>query len=176
MLLKSTLAVMLVCAGAAPATAQDLLAGIAKIDITPAFNGPMFGYSNRKCGESTAVHDPLFAKALVLQAGSQRVAIVTMDLGSISSDVIFKRVADELNIPVLVLSLSHTHSGPAFMAYSLGAKEPSPYLKELETKLFEVVKQASESMAPARLSVGRGSIQLGYNRLLPRDDGRSRAL
>ncbi|MBE0656421.1 MAG: neutral/alkaline non-lysosomal ceramidase N-terminal domain-containing protein [Bryobacteraceae bacterium] len=176
MLPKSMLAVVLICAGALSAAAQDLLAGIAKIEITPAFNGPMYGYSNRKCGESTAVHDPLFAKALVLQAGSQRVAIVTIDLGSISSDAIFRRVADELNIPVLILSLSHTHSGPAFMASSLGGKEPSPYLKELETKLFVVVKQASASMAPARLALGRGSIQLGYNRLLPRDDGRSRAL
>lgn len=176
MLFKHTLAVTLICAGAFSAAGQDLLAGIAKIEITPSFNGPMFGYSNRKCGESKAVHDPLFAKALVLQAGEQRVAIVTMDLGSISSDVVFKRVADELKIPVLVLSLSHTHSGPAFMAYSLNAKEPSPYLKELEAKIFDVVKQASESMSPARLSVGRGSIQLGYNRLLLRDDGRSRAL
>ena len=31
-------------------------------------------------------------------------------------------------------------------------------------------------MGPATLQVGRGSLQLGYNRLLPRDDGRSRAL
>jgi hypothetical protein len=31
-------------------------------------------------------------------------------------------------------------------------------------------------MFPARLGIGRGSLQLGYNRLLKRDDGRSRAL
>ena len=31
-------------------------------------------------------------------------------------------------------------------------------------------------MFPARLSAGRGSIQLGYNRLLLRDDGRARAV
>jgi hypothetical protein len=31
-------------------------------------------------------------------------------------------------------------------------------------------------MEPATLGVARGSIQLGYNRLLPRDDGRTRAL
>jgi hypothetical protein len=159
-----------------PASGQDLLAGLARIEITPSTNGPMFGYSNRKCGLSTAVHDPLFAKALVLQAGQQRLAIVTMDLGSISSDAVFKKVAGELNIPVLLLSLSHTHSGPAFMAYSIKAEKPSAYQGELEAKLFEVVKRASESMTPARLSVGRGSIQLGYNRLLLREDGRARAV
>ncbi len=163
-------------AAALPASGQDLLAGLARTEITPSTNGPMFGYANRKCGQSTAVHDPLQAKALVLQAGEQRMAIVTMDLGSISTGVLFKRVADELNIPVLLLSLSHTHSGPAFMAYSLKAEKPSAYQGELETKLFEVVKRASESMAPARLSAGRGSIQLGYNRLLLREDGRARAV
>ena len=31
-------------------------------------------------------------------------------------------------------------------------------------------------MFPARLSIGRGALQLGYNRLLLRDDGRARAL
>ncbi|HPT26127.1 MAG TPA: hypothetical protein PLZ95_06875, partial [Bryobacteraceae bacterium] len=68
-------------AAALPASGQDLLAGLARTEITPSTNGPMFGYANRKCGQSTAVHDPLQAKALVLQAGEQRMAIVTMDLG-----------------------------------------------------------------------------------------------
>lgn len=171
-----TLLIASMLASFGSALGQDLLAGLARIEITPSTNGPMFGYANRKCGQSTAVHDPLFAKALVLQAGEQRVAIVTMDLGSISTEVLFKRVAAELKIPVLLLSLSHTHSGPAFMAYSLKAEKPSAYQAELEGKLFEVVKQASESMSPARLSAGRGSIQLGYNRLLMREDGRARAL
>jgi hypothetical protein len=49
-------------------------------------------------------------------------------------------------------------------------------LKEVEQKIFTAVEQASQSMFPARLGVGRGSAQLGYNRLLLRDDGRSRAV
>jgi len=168
--------IALACSAVAPSSAQDLMAGVARIEITPSTNGPMFGYANRKCGQSVGVHDPLFAKALVLEAAGQRVAIVTMDLGSIASQVLFKRAAEELKIPVLLLSLSHTHSGPAFMAYSLGVQQPSPYLAELEGKVFEALRKASESMSPARLSVGKGAIQLGYNRLLRRDDGRSRAV
>ncbi len=173
---KRVLLPALLCLASLPAAGQELLAGVARIEITPSSNGPMFGYANRKCGLSTAVHDPLYANAVVLQAGGQRVAIVALDLGSISSEALFRRAADELKIPVLLLSLSHTHSGPAFMAYSLGAKEASPYLADLEGKVFEVLKRASESMSPARLAVGRGSIQLGYNRLLVREDGRARAL
>ncbi len=176
MVLMRVLLPAILCIASLPSAGQELLAGVARIEITPSTNGPMFGYANRKCGLSTAVHDPLYAKALVLQAGEQRVAIVTLDLGSITSEVLFRRAADELKIPVLLLSLSHTHSGPAFMASSLGPKETSTYLAELEGKVFEVVKLALESMSPARLAVGRGSIQLGYNRLLVREDGRARAV
>lgn len=159
-----------------PAQETQLLAGLARVDITPTTLGPMFGYSNRKCGPATGVHDPLYAKVLVLQAGENRVAIVTMDLGSIESKTLLSRVASELKIPVVLLSVSHTHSGPAFLPSSLRTTEPSPYLAELEGKLFGAIRQASESMFPAQLAIGRGEIRLGYNRLLMRDDGRARTL
>jgi neutral ceramidase len=54
--------------------------------------------------------------------------------------------------------------------------EPSPYQVELERKIFGAVERAASSMFPARLGIGRGALQLGYNRLLLRDDGRARAL
>jgi hypothetical protein len=46
----------------------------------------------------------------------------------------------------------------------------------MEAKVFKAIESASQSMFPAKLNIGRGSIQLGYNRLLLRDDGRARAL
>jgi hypothetical protein len=41
-------------------------------------------------GEATGVRDALHAKALVLEAGGSRMAIVTMDLGSIASERMFR--------------------------------------------------------------------------------------
>lgn len=161
------------------ARAADLTleAGVAKIDITPASFGPMYGYANRKCGPANGVHDHLFAKALVLQIGDSKLAIVTSDLGSIVSENLRSEVATRLGIPILLLSVSHDHSAPAFQTYA-GAPAPGmeDYLRELERKIFSAVEQASKSMFPARLGVGRGAIQLGYNRLLLRDDGRARAV
>jgi hypothetical protein len=154
----------------APAAELPLQAGVARVDITPSTFGPMYGYSNRRCGPATGTHDPLFAKALVLRAGESSVAIVTLDLGSIASDNLRRDVAARLGIPVLLLAASHTHSGPLYLDGSSG------YLKELEGKIFAAVEQASKSMFPARLGVGRGSARLGYNRLLLRDDGRARAV
>lgn len=150
-----------------------LRAGVAKADLTPSGSMPMYGYSNRRCGPSAGVHDPLYAKALVLHSGDSKMAIVTLDLGSFVSEKLVAEIKTKLGIPVVLLAASHTHSGPAFLPPS--ANQPA-YLAEIEGKIFDAVKRASESMFAARLAVSRGSIQLGYNRLLPRDDGRSRAL
>jgi hypothetical protein len=162
------------------ALGQDvpLEAGLARVEITPGALMPMYGYANRKCGPANGTHDPLFAKALVLRTGETRVAIATLDIGNLVSDRLRRQVAEKLNIPVLLLAASHTHSGPQFLSYGRNAPtaEGAAYLAELEGKVFEAVRQASQAMFPARLSSGQGSLQLGYNRLLLRDDGRARAL
>ena len=57
-----------------------LRAGVAKVEITPPVGVQMWGYSNRK-GPATGTLDPLYARVLVLEAGDQRLALVTVDLG-----------------------------------------------------------------------------------------------
>ncbi len=157
----------------------ELRAGVARVEITPSTFMPMYGYSNRKCGPANGTHDPLFAKALVLEAGDSKLAIVTMDLGSIVSDNLRRDVAAKLNIPILLLSASHTHSAPSFLPYGSSPATDAgaqAYLAEIERKIFGAIQEASRGMFPARLGIARGSLQLGYNRLLLRDDGRARAL
>ena len=162
----------------AVATAE-LKAGVARVEITPAGSMPMYGYANRKCGPANGTHDPLFAKVLVLEAAGSRIAIVTADLGSLVSDNLRREVASKLNIPVLLLSSSHTHSAPAFLPFGsapVTGPEAQAYLTDIERKIFGAVDEASRAMFPARLGVGKGSIQIGYNRLLLRENGRARAV
>ena len=171
------LIVSILAASSARTEDLTLRAGVAAEDITPSFNGPMYGYANRKCGPANGTHDSLHAKALVLAAGDSKIAIVTLDLGSIASRDLREQVATKLGIPVLLLAASHTHSAPSFLpANGDLPAEQSRYQQELEPKIFAAVERASNSMFPARLAVARGSLQLGYNRLLLRDDGRARAL
>ncbi len=177
-MIRVALSLALIFAVAAAAKAE-LRAGVARVDITPSSLMPMYGYSNRKCGPANGTHDSLFAKVLVLEAGESRVAIVTLDLGSIVSQNLRRDVAEKLKIPVLLLAASHTHSAPAFLPYgSSPASDPAAlaYQAEMEAKVFRAIEEAAQSLFPAAISVGRGSIQLGYNRLLMRDDGRARAL
>jgi hypothetical protein len=157
----------------------ELKAGVARVEITPSRLMRMYGYANRKCGPANGTHDPLFAKVLVLEAGDSRVAIVTTDLGSLVSENLRRDVAAKLKIPVLLLSASHTHSAPAFLPFGSAPADDDDakeYLKEIEGKIFGAIEEASRSLFPARLGVGRGAIQLGYNRLLLREDGRARAV
>jgi neutral ceramidase len=172
---------ILLLALALPTTinAAELRAGIARVEITPSGSMPMYGYANRKCGPANGTHDPLFAKVLVLEAGGSRMAIVTVDLGSLVSDTLRRDVAAKLKIPVLLLSASHTHSAPAFLPFGsapASGEQAQAYLAEIERKIFGAIAEASQSMFPARLRVGKGSLQVGYNRLLVREDGRARAL
>ena len=55
--------------------------GVAQRDITPDKPVPMWGYGARHDRLSQGVLDPLRAKALVIEAGQAKLAIVGMDLG-----------------------------------------------------------------------------------------------
>ncbi len=164
---------------ASPLAADQLRAGVARVDITPVESMPMYGYANRKCGPSNGTHDPLMAKVLVLEGGGTRIALVTADLGSLVSDTLRREVADRLGIPTLLLAASHTHSAPSFLPFGsapAASDQARTYLAEVERKIFDAIAQASRTMFDARLGVARGALQLGYNRLLLREDGRARAL
>lgn len=172
------LVVALTLAGATDG-GSELKAGVARVEITPSTSMAMYGYANRKCGPASGTHDPLFAKVLVLEAGGSRIALVTADVGSLVSENLRRDVASKLDIPVLLLAASHTHSAPAFLPFGsapASGDQARSYLTEIERKIFGAIQEASRSMFPARLGVGKGSLQLGYNRLLVREDGRARAL
>ena len=59
----------------APAYSADLVAGAAKVDITPPIGFPMWGYGNRHADKCVGVLDPLQARALVLTVGGKSITI-----------------------------------------------------------------------------------------------------
>jgi hypothetical protein len=155
-------------AGATAQPVSGLTAGVARADITPTVSMPMYGYENRKCGPSNGVHDPLYAKALVFEDGGGRVAIVTLDLGSIVSEHLKDEVATKLNIPVLLLAASHSHSSPSFLpsgSAPVRSEAGAAYQAELERKIFDAVKEALKSMFPAKVSVSPTFALGGHFRL-----------
>src|SRR5437588_611500 len=96
-----------------------LRAGASRINITPASGThlPMSGYDDRTQGHE-GVHDPLAVRALVLEDGSQRAAVVTCETISIP-DLLWEAASEQLSqkarIPTenLLLAAVHTHGAPA---------------------------------------------------------------
>lgn len=137
-----------------------LRAGVGRADITAS-------------GDGVRVHDPLYAKALVLDDGHTRVAVVAMDvvaiggIGDVSDDFLPRlraRLEAELGIPGdhVLVNASHTHP-------------PGRMLCDDEAQLqrtFDAVRQAADSLEPVTVGAGRGyEDRIMINRTLRLRDG-----
>src|SRR5580658_10018789 len=104
--------------GAQSLSAAEMQAGAAQVDITPPPGLPMYGFFNRitKHEVSTGTLDPLYARVLVLQAGEKRLALVTLDLGRTFNEAWLERLREAAregsHVDALIVTASHTHSGP----------------------------------------------------------------
>jgi len=149
-----------------------LKAGLCAIDITPPPGVRQAGYAGRTL-PSLAVHDPLWARALVLDDGLSRVGLVGLDLGGIPTSLleqVRERAASRGGIGPegLLLGATHTHSGP-----HLWSEEPTDlkreYAESLPARVGEAISGAVASLAEASVSVASGWAAVGINRreLLP---------
>jgi len=129
----------------------QLRAGTAKVNITPE-------------NPSQPVHDPVFARSLVLEVKGERLAFVSVDLGIYTSEHLEAVCKEKLGLAQVLLCSSHTHSDP-------GKKYAAFY----EEQILKGMDVAVRNMFPARISAGQRSFpQLGFNRLIVREDGHAR--
>ena len=157
--------------------AEGWKAGIAKTVITPEEQIWMAGYAARNQPANGKIHD-LWAKALALEDSlGNRSVLVTLDLLGLPkpmSDRICERLKSELNLSRerIVLSASHTHSGPV-IAESLADIYPldidsdkgiSRYAALLESKIVRLVSDAFQTMSSAALYAQNGVTRFQVNR------------
>jgi hypothetical protein len=170
-------AIALVLAGgrsSAPAVAADapLMAGAASVDITPEPGLRLWGYSNRTHG-ATGTLDPLTAKAVVLKAGDQSVAIVALDLGRTPEESVLAKVgsrtAVECGVVNLFVTASHTHHAPAMESTP---DSPNSYAEKVGDGIADCICQAAKGLVPVRIGVGRGTADYSHNRRHRLPDGR----
>ena len=125
-----------------PLNAADLKAGAARVEITPPIGHPMWGYSARHAAACQGVLDPLYARALVLAVGEERLAIVSLDLGRAptreSVAAIRKRVHAAAGIDTVFLVASHTHHGPVIELDNWPDPKNS-YVRQLEDKIADAI-------------------------------------
>jgi hypothetical protein len=146
---------------------DSLRIGAAEIDITPPSGYRMAGYFDERL--STGTHDPLQAKALVLQQGKQQIALVFCDLLGISLHVSTNaraRASHQTGIPVehIMICATHSHTGPLFddvrrqhfhkLAVAKYGQDPTEkiyYPDFLTEALVKVIHEAQKALRPARL-------------------------
>lgn len=147
--------------------------GTAKRDITPAEPVPMWGYGARHDALSTGVQDNLYATALVIQAGTNKVAIAGLDLGRSPSEAalqrIRRRLQAEAGIAHSFIAGSHTHHGPVLELSDADGKGRGKfdaalrYYRRMEDGIIEAVVEADSKLAPARVAAGATRLE-GFNR------------
>jgi hypothetical protein len=150
-------------------------AGVARIDITPTESIWMEGML--RAHRSEGVHDPIFAKALVMSNEEhldQACAIVAVDVCGMPAeltDEVRGAVERALGVPAAhtIIAAKHIHSGPD----TDGTGEPEVrYTRTLADRLFQVVETAVGNMQQVKAgsASGREDTISEYRRLLA-DDG-----
>jgi hypothetical protein len=135
--------------------------GAARVDITPPAN-PEYPPSGKY------EHERLYVRAIVLDNGLTRAALLNADLGNMPEDVYAqatRQIAQELNCPGenIIMSATHTHSGvPA------GPPPPGPPPQQpaaqIAAAMTDAVRQAIAKLQPARVGFGTGASYLNVNR------------
>ncbi|CAN5291303.1 neutral/alkaline non-lysosomal ceramidase N-terminal domain-containing protein [soil metagenome] len=152
-------------------------AGVAKEIITPEEPMWMAGYSARDHTSENIMHD-LWVKALALEdASGNKSLIITADLlgwPKTMADRIRDRLDEkfQLSRAQIILSSSHTHSGPVLQnaLYDIYPLDPqqldkiNKYSLELEDKIIDLVGKAFQFMQPVRIFANNGVTRFQVNR------------
>ena len=167
---KAVATLGLLIAATSQARAQTLHAGVARVDITPPAGLLLQGYSNPE-RLATGTRDPLFARILVLEAGTTRLALVDLDLiATFGPDYLDQlRAEARHDVQCLLVTAIHTHSGPALIPGF--SPVPREWESDAVSKVSQGIHEATGRLAPARLGVGYGVAYIGHNRLLHRRSG-----
>jgi len=175
------------CATPGAATDPALRIGTAEVDITPPLGYRMAGYFYERL--NTGTKDPLKAKAIVFEQGSQRAALVFCDLIGVPSNLTSKARQDAeraTGIPAANISIAatHSHTGPLFYggmarilherAEAAKGKDPQDFdfSALLADRLVMAIQHAASRTQPASLWGGRAEeTELSFNRRFLMKDG-----
>ncbi len=144
--------------------AQNLQAGAAASKITPSKQVYLAGYSPNR-PNTGGVHDDIWARALVLQIGQERIAIAVCDLiGLLRDDV--QRIRQRVrNVPPnrIIVASTHVHSAPD----TIGLWGPQPtvsgrdteYMNFLIETVARTIDEAASQLQPATIGFARTRVE-----------------
>jgi len=152
----------------------ELKAGAATTNITPHLGTALAGSFSPRISDD--VHDELYAKAVALDDGTARLALVVCDLICAPRAYLDRAkgmVEEVCGIPRsnVMISCTHTHTGPA-PADLLDVKQEREYMEFATRKIADSVRLAERRLRPCEIGVGTGyEDRLVFNRRYWMADG-----
>ena len=149
--------------------------GVAKVDITPAVGTELCGHF-RSDLKSIGIHSNLYVKALLLDNGGNRVVLVSCDLLGVASTLVAsarRRIEEMTGIECgnVMVSCTHTHSGPGSMPCRVIGRSDEAYQDQLVKKIAGAVYLALGNMREASIGLGVGFEDLAASRRVKWPDG-----
>lgn len=127
-------------------SAGEMQAGASRRDVTiPELLG------------NPAVHDPLWARVLVLDDGETAVTIICLDMVSPWFPEVREKLVRDFGMARVLVNCSHTHQDNR-RGYNERWRQAAGKL------IYEAVAEAYEKRVPASLHVGRAPVLVGKNR------------
>ena len=162
-------------------SAGPFRAGASAVVITPAAGSAMAGYFDQRLSEG--VDDNLYARAIVIESGGAKAALVACDLVEMPRPIAQRArelIAHSTGIPPdhVMISATHCHTGPVVALEKIGPwrawdlTQNVKYVAQLPRLICQSVEQANAKLAPAAASVGLGhDDRLAFNRRYFMKDG-----
>lgn len=151
--------------------------GYSQKDITPSVPIYLSGYEWERL--ATTVHDPLYAKIIVFEQEDNRSCFISLDLIAVD-DLIINEVSSRLTTygisrENLVISVTHTHSGPGGVCDSskgllkevsgLFGKTNLPYISFIVNEIITGIKDSLDNMDSFEMKMAKTKISnVGTNR------------
>ncbi len=171
-----------------PAATAPLRAGWAKVNLTPAYTTPTGGYGVRRGKHWTVINDSVYVRAIVLDNGSNHVAIVSLDLLITPPTVTeqLKRRLPEVGLrwENLFIGAIHSHNSlggwaPGLVGELIAGDYEERIVTHITDKILMAIRVAQRQLSPVQIGfTDLDATSLVYNRLQEGNpvDGRVRLL
>ena len=159
------------------AEAEQFRIGAVRIDITPELPFVWASGQGAKPQQFESVHDPLYARAIVIDNGQTACAILSMDLVKVpKADDLIRRIAAATGIVPehIVIAATHTHNEalvsippPMVPAAQAASYYENPvvaaYYEKVAAGVIQAVSQARQHLQPGRIGYGTGKAYINVN-------------
>ena len=145
---------------AAQGSGREFRAGAAAANITPPLGAPIVG--GWTAPPAIYIHDELHVRALVLDDGQTRLAIVVCDNVGIPRNVFDaakRTISDQTGLPAsnMLMAATHTHSAASARSDDYSeSSELNEYQRFVASRISDAIRIAIQNLEPARIGWGVG--------------------